>query len=193
MNQAHRTQAQRRAETYQQVLDSACRLFAKKGFANTSLEDIANDCGLTTRPVYHYFGNKLKLFQAAYDQMMVHILDNLGAVEEDAPSESLNQHWKTFLDMSDDQGFRQTVLIDGPNVLGHETWINSLVTQKAHNLFGSLPADSEEERVQQQMFGRMLIGALAQAALMVAEAEDRQMAKQQAVLIVENILSVSIR
>ncbi|KEQ18624.1 TetR/AcrR family transcriptional regulator [Endozoicomonas numazuensis] len=192
MNQTRRTQAQRRAETHQQVLDSACQLFAEKGFANTSLEDIASNCGLTTRPVYHYFGNKLKLFQAAYEQMMIHILNQLETLEGATPLERLSQHWKTFLDMSDDPGFRQIVLIDGPNILGHEAWINSLVTQKAHNLFGSLPAESQEEKFQQQMLGRMLIGALAQAALMVAEAEDRSMAKQQATRIVENILSASM-
>ncbi|WP_062269020.1 TetR/AcrR family transcriptional regulator [Endozoicomonas arenosclerae] len=189
MNQTRRTQAQRRAETYQQVLDSACRLFAKKGFAGTSLEDIASDCGLTTRPVYHYFGNKLKLFNAVFDQMMVNILESLESVETSDPASRLSQHWNTFLDMSDDSGFRQIVLVDGPNILGHEKWINSLVTEKAHELFGSMPAASEEEKIQQQLFGRMVIGALAQAALMVAESEDRELAKKLAIKLVNNMLT----
>ena len=64
MSKPRRTQAQRRAETYQQVLDSACRLFGERGYANTSLDDVAAECGLTTRPVYHYFGNKKALFAA---------------------------------------------------------------------------------------------------------------------------------
>ena len=56
-----RTQAQRREETQQAVLDSASRLFGEKGYAGTSLEEIAADCGLTIRPIYHYFGNKKAL------------------------------------------------------------------------------------------------------------------------------------
>ena len=59
-----RTQEQRRNESRQAVLDSACRLFGDKGYADTSLEEIAADCGLTIRPIYHYFGNKKALFAA---------------------------------------------------------------------------------------------------------------------------------
>ena len=58
-----RTQAERRAQSRQAVLDSACRLFGEKGYADTSLEEISADCGLTIRPVYHYFGNKKSLSQ----------------------------------------------------------------------------------------------------------------------------------
>ena len=64
-----RTQAQRRAASRQAVLDSACRLFGEKGYTGTSLEEIAEDCGLTIRPIYHYFGNKKALF-AAVNQVM---------------------------------------------------------------------------------------------------------------------------
>ena len=34
----------------------------EKGYADTSLEAIAADCGLTIRPIYHYFGNEKDLF-----------------------------------------------------------------------------------------------------------------------------------
>ena len=64
-----RTQAERREESRQAVLDSACRLFGARGYAATSLEDIAADCGLTIRPIYHYFGNKLALFTAVNEVM----------------------------------------------------------------------------------------------------------------------------
>ena len=40
-----RTQAERRAETRAAVLESACRLFGSKGYAETSLEEIAAEKG----------------------------------------------------------------------------------------------------------------------------------------------------
>ncbi|MEP1470165.1 MAG: helix-turn-helix domain-containing protein [Halieaceae bacterium] len=51
------------------LLDSATRLFGEQGYHNTSLEDIAADCQLTLRPIYHYFGNKKSLFAAVNKRM----------------------------------------------------------------------------------------------------------------------------
>ena len=69
-----RTQAQRREQSRQAVLESACKLFGQRGYADTSLEDICADCGLTIRPVYHYFGNKKSLFEAVNDHMAAETL-----------------------------------------------------------------------------------------------------------------------
>lgn len=41
-----------------QILTEATRLFAKRGFAATTLKDIADATGLTRPALYHYFANK---------------------------------------------------------------------------------------------------------------------------------------
>ena len=41
-----------------QILTEATRLFAQRGFAATSLQDIARATGLTRPALYHYFANK---------------------------------------------------------------------------------------------------------------------------------------
>jgi AcrR family transcriptional regulator len=41
-----------------QILTEATRLFAERGFAGTSLKDIADAAGLTRPALYHYFANK---------------------------------------------------------------------------------------------------------------------------------------
>ena len=63
------TQAERRETTQIKVLESACRIFGSKGYADTSLKDIAADLGLTITPIYHYFGNKQSLFLAVTEAM----------------------------------------------------------------------------------------------------------------------------
>ena len=45
-------------ETNQIILEAARRRFAKHGFSETSIEDIAADAGLTRRTIYEYFRNK---------------------------------------------------------------------------------------------------------------------------------------
>ena len=56
------TQAESREQTRRQLLAAAAEVFAKKGFAGASLEEIAELAGFTTGAVYYHFGNKDKLF-----------------------------------------------------------------------------------------------------------------------------------
>ena len=46
-------------------MEAAIGLFAEKGFAGTSLDEIVDGAGVNKRMVYHYFGNKEKLYQEA--------------------------------------------------------------------------------------------------------------------------------
>jgi AcrR family transcriptional regulator len=89
-----RTQAQRRAAPKQAVLESACRLFGEKGYADTSLEEIAEDCGLTIRPIYHYFGNNKALFAAVNDVMAARIVASIKTGEEGAGGADIVEHWR---------------------------------------------------------------------------------------------------
>lgn len=173
-----RTQAERRTETRKQVLESACRLFGEKGYADTSLGDIAADCGVTTRPVYHYFGNKMALFGAVNDVMAGRVFEVLNQPDFNSDSHVVTQGWAAFLDLCDDAHFRQIVLVDGPNILGRDRWTDSAVAGKAKELLAS--GSEEPKQFRTELQSRMMMGALAEAALMIAEAEDTQLAKQQA-------------
>ncbi len=184
-----KTQAERRAETRQQVLDSACRLFGKNGYNNTSLEEIASDCGLTTRPVYHYFGNKLALFQAVNDVMASRILAIQREPRSGDKAARFMAIWQAFLDLCDDPGFRQVVLIDSPTILGRERWKKSPVTARAESLLMNQQEEGGMGHYRQKLLSRMAIAAMAEAALMIAEADDIQMAKQEAREVVSSILA----
>jgi AcrR family transcriptional regulator len=55
------TQAESREQTRRQLLAAAAEVFARKGFAGASLEEIAELAGYTTGAIYYHFGNKDKL------------------------------------------------------------------------------------------------------------------------------------
>lgn len=182
-----RSQAERRAATHKQLLASACRLFGERGYAETSLAHIAEDCGVTTRPVYHYFGNKMALFSAVNDVMAERILDALNQPDSSSDEHVVSQGWSGFLDLCDDPHFRQIVLIDGPNILGRDRWAHSAIAGKAKELLTTGSKDPQQFRTQLQ--SRMMMAALAEAALMIAEADDTQQAKQQAKPITEALFA----
>ncbi len=171
------TQEERRTKSRRAVLDSASRLFGEKGYADTSLEDIAQDCGLTIRPIYHYFESKKALFAAVNDEMEQRILDTMSVGEQGAV---LSNNWRAYLSLCDDPAFRQIVLIDSPNVLGRERWATSPVSKKARALLYNERKESREDRYHALVINAMVIGALTEVALWIAEADDVELAKRSA-------------
>jgi len=54
--------------TREQILDSSLRLFSEKGFARTSVRDIAQAAGITDAAIYYHFDSKRDLFDALIDE-----------------------------------------------------------------------------------------------------------------------------
>jgi len=185
VNQRRRTQAERRAETRAAVLESACRLFGNKGYADTSLDEIAAGSGLTIRPIYHYFGNKVQLFAAVNEAMEERIVASLQANAADAPKDPILSAWRNFLELCEDSEFRRIVLIDSPNILGRERWAESPVTRMAAALLLEYRGNMDQRSA--EIAGRMIIGALSEAALTVAESDDPASAARAAEAIAKRV------
>ena len=54
--------------TREQILDSSLRLFSEKGFARTSVRDIAQAAGITDAAIYYHFASKRDLFDALIEE-----------------------------------------------------------------------------------------------------------------------------
>ena len=52
------------ALTRQVVLDAAAIVFSRKGFLQTTLEEVAKEAGVTRGAIYWHFGNKIEMFSA---------------------------------------------------------------------------------------------------------------------------------
>lgn len=63
MNQEERSERSRT-----QILESALKLFSHRGYGATSVQDIAEDAGLSKGNVYHHFSDKETIFRALLDQ-----------------------------------------------------------------------------------------------------------------------------
>ncbi len=53
-----------RVEREQQMLSAARALFAERGYAAVTMEDVAKEAGITKPLLYNYFGNKERLYLA---------------------------------------------------------------------------------------------------------------------------------
>lgn len=169
-----KTQAQRRAETTQKLLRCATQVFADKGYQNTSVEDIAQHGGLTIRPIYHYFGNKKQLFEAVVEQQESQLTEELNhhlqKMLQKKQNPSIEEGWKIFLLMAKNPHFRQTVLIDAPNILGRERWNQCAVSTQVQLWIGHIFSNSSA--LQQEIISRILFSALAEIAMLITHHEQ---------------------
>ena len=157
---ARRSQAERREATQAKLLASARRMFGENGYADTSLEDIAADCGVTVRPIYHYFDSKLGLFTAVTEEIEQEIVRNMEGREDVGPSDI----WTGFMKNCEDPHFRQIILIDGPTLLGRRRQADGQIAKAARQrTAGIFGAESDSLKV------HMLMGALSHAALFIAD------------------------
>src|ERR1700759_2874634 len=57
-----------------QTVDRAAKVFAKQGYDQTTMQELAASMGLATGALYHYFGAKEQLLRAICDQLMEPLL-----------------------------------------------------------------------------------------------------------------------
>lgn len=82
-----------RPSRWSEVVDAAAKVFQEKGFAASSLEDVAAEVGMRKGSLYHYINSKEDLLFAVVSEPAARILDTLQQVSalDLPPSEKLRQ------------------------------------------------------------------------------------------------------
>ncbi len=68
-----------RAERREQILVAANRAFARAGFADTSLDDVAEEAGVTRVILYRHFDTKADLYRALLDRACARLAAKVGS------------------------------------------------------------------------------------------------------------------
>lgn len=63
------------AEKRQKIIDSAIRVFANRGFANTKIQDIANEAEVAHGTIYLYFKSKDELFMSIFQEKLAELIE----------------------------------------------------------------------------------------------------------------------
>ena len=64
-------------ERYDGILQAACDVFARRGFHQASIREIARTAGLSLAGLYHYVGGKEELLFLVLDRSLEQLLDSL--------------------------------------------------------------------------------------------------------------------
>ncbi len=83
---ADERRTERKAEKRQAILDGAVKMFAEKGFFNTTVAEIARAAGVADGTMYLYFKSKDELLPAIFDEKMEELCTQVREAIDDAPN-----------------------------------------------------------------------------------------------------------
>jgi len=174
-----RTQAERSEATRESLIGAARGLFAERGYAEVGTEEIVRAAGVTRGALYHHFAGKRELFAAVYEQIEVELAERIaaGALEANAssPLEAMRAGAEMFLAACTEPAVQRIVLLDAPAVLGWDRWREVAAEHGLGLVEGTLQAAVEAGSITPQPvrpLAHVLMGALDEAAMLVARAED---------------------
>jgi AcrR family transcriptional regulator len=174
-----RTQAERSEATRSALIDAARALFAERGYAEVGTEEIVRAAGVTRGALYHHFTDKRDLFEAVYVRVEIELAERIatGALASGAaaPLDAMRAGAEMFLQACTEPEAQQIALLDGPSVLGWDRW-REIATEHGLGLIeATLEAAIEAGAIPDQPvrpLAHLLMGALDEAAMLVARAED---------------------
>lgn len=190
-----RTQAERAAETREALMGAARPLFASVGFADASLETIVRDAGVTRGALYHHFADKTELFAAVFEQvegeMAVRMGEAVAAAGHSDPIEIMRLSSGLWLDACAEPEIQRIVLLEALAVLGWERWsdighrynigfVTGLLTEAIES--GAIPRQPVEATA------LTIMGALREATLYIARADDQRQARADAGAVMDRLL-----
>jgi len=182
---ARRTQAERREATVTSLVEAARELFARDGFAATSLDAVAAQVNVTKGAVYHHFDAKQQLFEAVFAgevTRLANVLPTVYARKRD-PWDGFEAACRAFLEECLDPAVQRIVLLDAPAAIGWEA-MRRLEAPLFAMMESAITQAVEAGRIARRPAGPLahfLFGALCEMAMVVARAEEQTAAHRQAV------------
>lgn len=176
---SRRTQQERSDETTRKLVGAAKALFATKGFAGTSIDDINGAAKVTRGALYHHFESKTDIFRAVFEEKEQELVETItrAALKASDPWKGFHAGCLAFLEACLDPAIQRIVLIDGPAVLG---WDAVRAIEARHTLpliqrglAGAMKAGRLTERSVEPL-SYFLLGALTECAKGIVHSKQPQ-------------------
>jgi AcrR family transcriptional regulator len=183
MNVKNRKTEQSEA-TRNALIVAARGLFSERGYASVSTEEIVQAAGVTRGALYHHFRDKQDLFAGVVERLEQEVLEQVAAAAlevQDAWEQQVTAVG-AFLDCCLDPAVQRVLLVDAPSVLGLHAWREIEARYGLALVRGGLQSMVDAGLVEEQPLeplAHMLLGAMQEAGLLIAHAEDPEAARRE--------------
>ena len=176
-----------------QLIAIARRLFADRGYEDTSIEAVLKEAGVSRGSLYHHFASKEALFEAVAEDVETSVGEQTlaAAAGSDGPVAALRAGFLAWIRLAGDPVVRRILLIDAPSVLGWERW-RSMEEDHALGLIRAvLQVIAEEGKLRPELVGTLahvLLASVNEVALLAARSDDRETAMQAGADAIDELL-----
>jgi AcrR family transcriptional regulator len=162
-----------RGERVEQTLGVAHGLFAERGYADVTMDEIAAAVGVTKPLLYNYFGNKERLYIACMEQAGDSLTTTIGAAIAGtaSPGDALGASVRAFFAFLDSDRAAWAVLFDETLPVSGEVadrvavYRDQIVALVSQSLLAQLPeARRGAARVEIEALSAALLGAAEELA-----------------------------
>ncbi len=165
-------------------MTAARALFAEKGFAGTSTEEIVRTAGVTRGAMYHHFASKEDVFEAVLAREQEGLARRIqeAAAKKKGAWAQLKAGCDEFLSACLDPDVQQITLIDAPAVLGARRIEEMECPRSIEMLTEVLERAMRQGALRKRPampLAQLLFGALCQAAVVAARSPDGEASMKQ--------------
>jgi AcrR family transcriptional regulator len=166
------------------LIKTARKLFARNGYADTDIETVARRTRVTRGALYHHFKDKQDLFSAVFDleeQALTSMVAQAAGTEA-APFDGMLAGCNAFLDACLDPAVQRIVLIDALAVLGWDRWREIDAKYNLSLVMAALQAAMDQGVIARgpvESLAHLLMGAITEAAIFIAHADDKPAARRE--------------
>jgi len=162
-------------ETRAKLLATARKVFRENGYANTSMDDLTAQAGLTRGALYHHFGDKKGLLIAVVQQIDAETDDRLQAISDAADDEweGFRSRCRSYLEMALEPEIQRIVLRDAQAVLGGASPDSQRHCKESmQRLIHNLMQQGVVAQASPQALASLIYGSLAEAAFWIADSDE---------------------
>jgi AcrR family transcriptional regulator len=188
-----RTNEQKSAATRAALMAAGRKLFAKRGYADVGTEEIVRTAKVTRGALYHHFEDKKDLFRAVYEEVerdtIVKVAERVAGLTD--PWALAIDGSRAFLDVCLDPAFQRIAIFDAPSVLGLSEYREIAERYGGALVEATLTALIDAGEIEPQPvkpLARLLVGALVEGGVTIAEAEDAALTRREVGDAVERIM-----
>ncbi len=186
---AEHTEATRAA-----LLKVARKLFAERGYADSGIEEVAQKARVTRGALYHHFRDKQDLFAAVLENEERSLTGKIALAAAKAPDAwaRLVAGCEAFLDAALEPAIQRIMLIDAPAVLGWARWREMDANYGLRLTREGLQAAVDEGFIERQPLAplaHILLGAIDEAAMLTAHAQNPAATKAEVSASIMRLLS----
>jgi AcrR family transcriptional regulator len=176
-----------------QLITIATRMFAERGYEDTSIEAVLREAGVSRGSLYHHFPSKEALFEAVAEEVETSVGAQTvrAASGAEGPEQALRAGFVAWIRLAGDPVVRRILLIDGPSVLGWERWRAMEENHALGLIRAALQVVADQGKVRPELVGTLahvLLASVNELALLAARSDDKETAMQAGADTIDELL-----